>query len=317
MHGVAHQIRSATGTGAAPKIVESALVERDEARAERDTAMAERDAALAALAAMKARDDAQAEADAALEALQSAHAATPGYSRPARPSTAGTTLNRYESGSISRRSIRAALAFSTPHVKERCPGCGLWKSKADACEHCETRPNRMQVALQKLSKSSSSLAIQTNHNYRHPNERCKSCGLWKNKARECYHCASRPNRMQASATLLVKEQPKPACDTINLPRVHAPEPGGKHLHRNERCKSCGLWKNKARGCRFCARAPNRIQVGHPTVFEYQSEGSHNTSSSRGFFHPPISTTGYLLTEEEEGMVPPSPGMVPRGAERYY
>ena len=47
MHGVAHQIRSATGTGAAPKIVESALVERDERAS---VAACERDAALAALA---------------------------------------------------------------------------------------------------------------------------------------------------------------------------------------------------------------------------------------------------------------------------
>ena len=40
------------------------------------------------------------------------------------------------------------------HVKERCGGgsvgglgCGLWKQKGAPCPHCETRPNRWQVAI--------------------------------------------------------------------------------------------------------------------------------------------------------------------------
>lgn len=48
------------------------------------------------------------------------------------------------------RPTTASAAATTPgrsphHAKERCPGCGLWKSKAAPCAHCMTRPNRWQV----------------------------------------------------------------------------------------------------------------------------------------------------------------------------
>ena len=39
------------------------------------------------------------------------------------------------------------------HDKERCPECGLWKSKLSSCRHCMTRPNRGQ-ALQAMHKAS-------------------------------------------------------------------------------------------------------------------------------------------------------------------
>ena len=48
----------------------------------------------------------------------------------------------------------------TIHDKERCPSCGLWKSKVTVCKHCVTRPNRQQVRFS-MFRSQTTAAIPT------------------------------------------------------------------------------------------------------------------------------------------------------------
>jgi len=51
------------------------------------------------------------------------------------------TLSR-TNGDIHGKTQRMELSV---HDKERCPECGLWKSKLRMCHHCMTRPNRQQA----------------------------------------------------------------------------------------------------------------------------------------------------------------------------
>lgn len=82
---------------------------------------------------------------------------------------------------------------TTNHVKERCPGCGLWKTKRMECSHCTSRPNRLQLSssTSSLDKMSFADAVLTATAERavtspgsatassavvHTKERCTSCG---------------------------------------------------------------------------------------------------------------------------------------------
>ena len=90
----------------------------------------------------------------------------------------------------------------------------------------------------------------------HAKERCPGCGLWKDKQRECLHCASRPNRMQVTSAIMTSID-----DEFKkfVPQA-APE------HQKVRCPGCGMWKYKfLRTCVHCANRPNRRQVARSLI----------------------------------------------------
>ena len=60
----------------------------------------------------------------------------------------------------------------------------------------------------------------------HAKERCPGCGLWKDKQRECLHCASRPNRMQVTSAIMtsiddVVGSPQPLVAVTSPPNATA------------------------------------------------------------------------------------------------
>lgn len=83
----------------------------------------------------------------------------------------------------------------------------------------------------------------------HTKERCTSCGVWKTKQSECYHCSPAPNRKQAAAARLRAEQV--AADVPYSPSVR---------RTKERCTSCGVWKDIEGACYLCSKLPNRAQA---------------------------------------------------------
>ena len=97
--------------------------------------------------------------------------------------------------------VTVDLSPGKEHVKERCKSCGVWKDKKYCCYQCTNLPNRLQVACSKPP----TLASHTNHEAlppkQHTHERCKSCGVWKDKTRSCYQCTDLPDRVQVQATL--------------------------------------------------------------------------------------------------------------------
>jgi len=207
--------------------------------------------------------------------------------------------------------MHASDGGSQYHINERCHGCGLWKKKKVECSHCAVRPNRLQVAVARPkgegALQSYSGATNGHRDWKedhlpahvlHPNERCKGCGLWKKKALECFHCASRPNRMQATASMQVRRsstptnlKPRTNSDTPGtdlghlISLVHPPNPSGSplRLHPKERCHGCGLWKDKVHECSHCLTRPNRRQVYDSLLKEAsrESEMSGRRSSYGG------------------------------------
>jgi len=105
------------------------------------------------------------------------------------------------------------------HTKERCHGCGMWKSKSSSCAHCATRPNRAQAKAAQarhvpnemtpigIGRAGVDAVVMPREVWPrgfggppssiHTKERCHGCGMWKSKSRPCTHCTSRPNRAQA------------------------------------------------------------------------------------------------------------------------
>ena len=180
---------------------------------------------------------------------------------------------RYPNSPLSRASL---------HGKEKCHGCGLWKEKLYACSHCEMRPNRAQAQYGLLTRpaSASALDVSRARSVRehersmssvqlHSKERCQACGLWKFKQLQCSHCASRPNRMQAAVTSMLKGPFHLPGETASIERIErgllSAEATGRRpsltpQHDKERCKGCGLWKDKVRACSFCVTRPNRQQA---------------------------------------------------------
>jgi len=120
------------------------------------------------------------------------------------------------------------------HLKERCPGCGLWRSKGCKCAHCSSHPTRAQAhsaqarqaaiearwhaqlaARAKAGKGPRVVQCAPGKVTRgsmltearlqrapvvpsHPKTKCMGCGLWVAKDVPCHFCKSRPNRMQAA-----------------------------------------------------------------------------------------------------------------------
>lgn len=135
------------------------------------------------------------------------------------------------------------------HAKERCTSCGVWRDKTRECYLCKTFPNRAQVhSDSNLRKQAMSQVVTpTAPSAHHTKERCTSCGVWKDKTRSCYLCATMINRAQATAAQLS------SAAKIEMSPV-------KRLHTKERCTSCGVWKDKQLACYQCTYLPNRLQV---------------------------------------------------------
>lgn len=136
------------------------------------------------------------------------------------------------------------------HTKERCTSCGVWKSRSGACYQCSPMPNRVQAKRAQLTSPGVQRRLELANAAFHPSpqrtkERCPSCGVWKSLAKDCYHCAPMPNRMQAAeARAKVRVEPAPVSP----------------LRTKERCTSCGVWKSLDAACYQCAPLPNRAQV---------------------------------------------------------
>lgn len=140
-------------------------------------------------------------------------------------------------------------ALESLHTKERCPSCGLWRSKEGSCTHCASRPNRMQARLAQAkqiadelkgtalreTRSAVGLGRIVMADYRstssparplddiHDKEKCASCGMWCRKGSECRHCVTRPNRAQARRAQARNPQPKLVYRTIE--HFHPPTSG--------------------------------------------------------------------------------------------
>ena len=150
----------------------------------------------------------------------------------------------------SAAALNARRSYAAPtqgvHEKERCPTCGLWRWKARACGHCQSRPNRAQARLaqarqlaqeaipgQDRPRKPVGLGRVVMSDYRgastpkdlrtHIKEKCQSCGLWVAKDMPCRHCVTRPNRAQAIRAMRTpKASPTPLPDRSFLWRSRLP-----------------------------------------------------------------------------------------------
>ena len=173
----------------------------------------------------------------------------------------------------------------SPGVRAPSPAPFFYPAATDSLAASANSRERQQL-LRGTSTSSGGLRRSASSPFMlHSKERCPSCGVWKDKSGNCYHCTYLPNRLQAQEA---QERHEPANLTpigfgigdtrrgyavvlakdIFSRAVCSTEPSA--VHTKERCKSCGLWKDKTRDCVHCVTRPNRVQArlaierGHET-----------------------------------------------------
>ena len=126
------------------------------------------------------------------------------------------------------------------------------------------KPTTMQTIQGDIRAQEAKAAAQKIH--KHTKERCEHCGNWKEKNKDCKHCAKLENRKQAAkAQAEGRTQNYEAAKTSTSSR--AADKAGPGANDKERCPSCGMWKPKDGECKACNKRVNRKQAA-----EAQAEG---------------------------------------------